>query len=173
MSFTFPEDSNFRIGAVRQAPNSNDFFIPSVIFSADGITPLCTSSNPAITLSIGNNVLLGNYTLTWAASVGGGTVETASLSLPTTFQTEALYLVSVQNPTTLGTSVTLNFQNAINFGSGNQWSTVTSLDVASGATQSYLIQGWLLGDAAAQISATNDSAASASGGTVSVQVRKV
>lgn len=121
----------------------------------------------------GSNATEGNYTLTWAASAASGTAETVSVPLPSPYQGDALYLVSVQNPSALGTSVTLNFQNAINFGAGDQWSTITSVDVVSGATQSYLIQGWLLGDGAAQISGTNDQTASSTGGTVLVQVRKV
>lgn len=123
--------------------------------------------------TVGSNALVGTYNVTFAASAAANTAETASVPLPSTLQKDALYLVSVNNPTGLGTSVTVTFQNAIGFGGSNVFSTVTSVDVASGAVQSYLVQGWLLGDGAAQISVSNDAAASASGGTVDFEVTRV
>jgi len=59
----------------------------------------------------------------------------------------------------------------MNFGGSSAlYATVTSVTVASGAISAYLVQGWLLGDAAGQISVTNSAAASSSGGTVQVEV---
>ncbi len=149
-----------------------------------------TSADVYIATTSGSETLQGNTTTTTytqSAALASGaalpssnttgqpanTDQTVSVPLPGVLQSNALYLVSVNNPAGLGTSVTATFQNAVNFGGGDVWSTVTSEDVASGAVKSYLVQGWLLGDAASQISATNDDVASSSGGTVQVQVRKV
>ena len=136
-----------------------------------------TGSLPAGSNTIGNvtqsghNTVLGTYNLTFAASAAAGTVVTASVPLPGTFQKDALYLVAINNPSGLGTAVTVTFQNGMKFGGSSVvYATVTSVNVASGAVVAYLVQGWLLGDAAAQISCTNSAAASSSGGTVQVEV---
>jgi len=119
----------------------------------------------------GHNIVLGTYSLTFAASAAAGTVVTASVPLPGTLQKDALYLVAINNPSGLGTAVTVTFQNGVKFGGSSVvYATVTSVNVASGAVVAYLVQGWLLGDAAAQISCTNSAAASSSGGTVQVEV---
>ena len=123
---------------------------------------------------LGWNKYLGTYSVTFAASAAAATVETVAVSIPTDIQKDALYLVSVNNPTALGTSVTVTFNNGVTFGGGTTtYSEVTSVDVASGAVQSYLVQGWLLGDADAQLSVSNDAAASATGGTIAFEVTMV
>lgn len=123
---------------------------------------------------LGWNKYLGTYSVAFAANVAAGTVETVAVPIPTDVQKDALYLVSVNNPSALGTSVTVTFNNGVNFGGSTpDYSEVTSVDVASAAIKSYLIQGWLLGDADAQISASNDAAASSSGGTVQFEVTMI
>lgn len=37
--FTFPVDSNNKAGAVRATQDNNDFYVPVVVFNADGVTP--------------------------------------------------------------------------------------------------------------------------------------
>ncbi|WP_051775556.1 hypothetical protein [Paenibacillus tyrfis] len=44
MPFTFPTDNRERAGAVRPTNDGNNFYIPVVIFGADGVTPI--SFNP-------------------------------------------------------------------------------------------------------------------------------
>lgn len=123
---------------------------------------------------LGWNKNLGTYSVTFAASVAAGTIETVSVPIPSGVQKDALYLVSVNNPTALGTSVTVTFNSGMTFGGDTtEYSEVTSVDVASGAIKSYLVQGWLLGDADAQISVSNDAAASATGGIVEFEVTMV
>ncbi|WP_248930144.1 hypothetical protein [Paenibacillus hamazuiensis] len=39
MSFTFPTDSNGKAGAVRPTADEKNFFVPVVIYGADGVTP--------------------------------------------------------------------------------------------------------------------------------------
>lgn len=123
---------------------------------------------------LGWNKYIGTYSVTFAASAAAWTVETVAVPIPAQVQKDALYLVSVSNPTALATSVTVAFNNGVLFGgSTTAYSEVTSVDVASGAVKSYLVQGWLLGDASAQISASNDAAASSTGGTVQFEVTMV
>lgn len=123
---------------------------------------------------LGWNQYVGTYSVTFAASAAAGTVETVAVPIPTDVQKDALYLVSVNNPSGLATSVTVVFNNGVLFGgSTTVYSEVTSVDVASGAVKSYLVQGWLLGDADAQLSVSNDAAASSSGGTVQFEVTMI
>lgn len=170
MAFTFPEDSNFRIGAVRQAPGSNNFFIPSVIFGSDGITPLYTDTNPGYIQGIGSNTLLGEYSFTYASGAAANTVVNQTVPLPTNYQPDALYLATISNPSALGSALTVTFQNGISINGTLTQSTVTTLTIASGVTQSYLVQGIMLGDGAGQISISN-AVATAAAGTAYVQVR--
>lgn len=123
------------------------------------------------TKTIGRNHGLGTYSVSFAASAAAGTTETVAVPLPTPPQAAALYLVALNNPSSLDTAVTVTFQNGMLFGGTTPiYATVTSVTVASGAVTAYLIQGWLLGDAAAQISVVTSSAASSSGGTVQIEV---
>ena len=149
---------------------------------APSVTPLgSTTTSPLITELTGHlvpqtgwNTTLGTYSVTFAASAAAGTIETVSVPIPSPVQKDALYLVSVNNPSGLGTSVTVTFENAVKFGGSTvDYSKVTSVDVASGTIQSYLVQGWLLGDADAQISVSNDAAASSTGGSVDFEVTRV
>ncbi len=143
-------------------------------------TPMAQWSPRTVGLSgslvpqLGWNKYIGTYSVTFAASAAAATVETVAVPIPADVQKDALYLVSVNNPTALATSVTVTFNNGVKFGgSTTDYSEVTSVDVASGAVKSYLVQGWLLGDAAAQISVSNDAAASSTGGSVQFEVTMV
>ncbi len=166
---------NIYIMAVQDANNHVAGAQTKFVQLPDGtLTPeIADEAGYVLSKQVGSNALVGTYSVTFAASATADTVETVSVPLPTTLQKDALYLVSVNNPSGLGTSVTVTFQNAIGFGGKNVLSTVTSLDVASGAVQSYMVQGWLLGDGFAQISVSNDAATSASGGTVDFEVTRV
>lgn len=126
-------------------------------------------------VEVARNSVVGVYSLTWAANAGSGTAETVSVPIPDVLNGKGLYLVSIYNPTGLASSITLSFENQINFGTsvGLQYSTLTTLDVASGSVQDEIIQGWPFGDGTPRISATNDQTASASGGTVVVVVRAI
>lgn len=166
---------NIYIMAVQDANNHVAGAQTKFVQLPDGtLTPeIADEAGYVLSKQIGSNALVGTYSVTFAASAAAGTVETASVPLPSPLQKDALYLVSVNNPTGVGTSVTVTFQNVIGFGGSPVFSAVTSVDVASGVVQSYLVQGWLLGDGAAQISVTNDVAASASGGTVQFEVTRI
>lgn len=142
--------------------------------------PTTASGNPQVALTgslvpqLGWNKYIGTYSVAFAASAAAATVETVAVPIPADVQKDALYLVSVNNPSGLATSVTVTFNNGMKFGGSTpEYSEVTSVNVASGAVKSYLVQGWLLGDADAQISASNDAAASSSGGTVQFEVTMV
>lgn len=91
-----------------------------------------------------------------------GNTATSSTAPPTT---------STQGP---GTSVTVTFQDAQTFGtSTTYYAEVTSIDVADGVTQAYLVQGWLMGDNASQIQVSLDNAASDQAGDVWFAVTQV
>ena len=91
-----------------------------------------------------------------------GNTATSSTAPPTT---------STQGP---GTSVTVTFQDAQTFGtSTTYYAEVTSIDVADGVTQAYLVQGWLMGESASQIQVSLDNGASDQAGDVWYEVTQV
>ena len=119
----------------------------------------------------GSNALLGEYSFAYAAAAAANTVVDEPVPLPTEYGPSALYLVTVSNPVALGTALTVTFQNGIGINGTVEQATVTTITVASGVTQGYLVQGILLGDGAGQISVSN-SVATAAAGTAYVQVRR-
>ena len=119
----------------------------------------------------GSNVLLGEYSFAYASAAAANTVVNEPVPLPTQYQASALYLVTISNPSSLGSALTVTFQNGISINGTLTQATVTTLTIASGVTQSYLVQGILLGDGAGQIS-TSNSVATAAAGTAYVQVRR-
>lgn len=110
------------------------------------------------TTSVGLLASAGNST----SYTDSGNTATSSTAPPTT---------STQGP---GTSVTVTFQDAQTFGTGTTYyAEVTSIDVADGVAQAYLVQGWLLGDAASQVQVSLDNGASDQAGLVWYEVTQV
>lgn len=187
-SITYPISKDVNGNAVNIASGSSQtFFVPitngileelvlTPTFGAapaagtvETMTTVHTSPTAAMQM-LGSNATEGVYTFAIPAS--GTAAVTANVPIPTPTQADALYLVSVLNPSTIAQACTIQFNNAINFGSGIEYCEVTSVSVATGGLNSYLVQGWLMGDGAAQISVTPAAAATAAG-NVLVQVRKV
>ncbi|HWP96395.1 MAG TPA: hypothetical protein VN426_06060 [Syntrophomonadaceae bacterium] len=119
----------------------------------------------------GSNEIIGVYSFAFASGATNPSMQ--SVPLPEVLQVDALYLVTVDNPAALGVAMTFELDNYINFGAvGGKYCMLTSEVVPSGGDGVYLAQGWLLGDADAQLKVT-PVAATATAGTVTVQVRKV
>jgi len=121
---------------------------------------------------IGFNLSIGTQTVTFASSAAVQTAESATFTLPTVSQPFALYLVVIDVPANVGSSFTFTFNNAINLNGTTVYATVTSLTAGQGTTISRLVQGWMLGDAPAQVVVTNAQETSASA-TITIQVREV
>jgi len=152
--------------------DGNDWMPVSV--TSGGVMQVAVVSGTSNGQGIGWNQQVAVASGTFAASAAAGSIINVPIPLPQTPQKDALYLVSFMNPSALGTALTATFQNQLNFGgSGTHYATVTQITIPSGGTQSYLIQGWPMGDAAAQIQLSNQSAASSTGGTVLIEVTKV
>lgn len=173
-SFTLPIDTNKVPSAAFDAVN-NLFGVEEWVQTFGGVWIIkpCDANGYAYMKQAGSNLLIGNYVLTWAANATANTAETVSVPLPAVYQKDALYLVSINNPSALGTAITVTFNNQINFGLGETYVPATSVSITSGQALTLLVQGWLLGDGAAQISGVNNSAASPTGGTVQFQVRAI
>lgn len=100
MSFTFPEDTNFKVGAVRQAPGSNNFFLPIVIFGTDGITPLYTNTNPGYVQVNGSNAIYaGTLNVTTTAVVLGSQTCSEVLIQSDPSNTQNILVGSASNQT--------------------------------------------------------------------------
>lgn len=67
MSFTFPQDSVGRGGAVRATADGNNFFVPTVLYGPDGVTPVSTS----------NGVTMSSVQQKWKDSFAGTTLNSA------------------------------------------------------------------------------------------------
>ena len=132
--------------------------------------PVDANNNPQASL-VGVNALIGEYSFAYASAAAANTDVNESVPLPAQYQASALYLVTISNPVALGSALTVTFQNGISINGTLTQATVTTLTIASGVTQSYLVQGILLGDGAGQIS-TSNSVATAAAGTAYVQVRR-
>lgn len=66
MPFTFPKDTNQRAGAIRVTADGNNYFVPMVLYAADGVTPISTIA-PLSNKPIGKTVkdaFSGNATVT-------------------------------------------------------------------------------------------------------------
>lgn len=131
-------------------------------------------NNSAYSVVNGKNVLIANASVNFASNATANTVETATVMIPTLLQKDATYLISINNPVELGTAVNVTLNNGMYFGTATPvYSKVFNVDVPSGTVQSWVVQGWLMGDSSSQIYVKNDSPASASGGTVSIEVTAI
>jgi hypothetical protein len=125
-------------------------------------------------LPIGNNALIGNYSASFAAGAAAGTSVTISVPLPTNPQPNGYYWIGVVNPASIGAAVTVQCKNICTLSDNNSYQINVSspVTVNSGSTNSFVVQGFLLGDTAAQIQVTLN-AASTGAGSVLIQVREV
>lgn len=125
-------------------------------------------------LPIGNNALVGNFSASFASGAAAGTSVTISVPLPTNPQPNALYGIGIVNPSSLGTAITVTLQNLCQMADGNNYymNVLTNYQVNSGQNAFIVVQGFLLGDGASQITVTVTSATTGAG-TVLIQVREV
>ncbi|NOU95583.1 hypothetical protein GC093_20455 [Paenibacillus sp. LMG 31456] len=65
MGFTFPTDARQKAGAVKVTADGNNFYIPTVIFSSDGITPISISNPIAMKNASVNNEHVANTPIAW------------------------------------------------------------------------------------------------------------
>lgn len=137
-------------------------------------TAIFQANSPTNATSLtGSNAVVSEQSASYPASTGSNTNSTLTFDLPLVFQASSLYLVTVNVPSDLGTSFSVNFQNQINISGTLTSSAVTSLTAPAGAN-SYLIQGWMLGDGPALCVLSNTTAiSSTASGNVTVQVRKI
>lgn len=136
--------------------------------------PIEGQDNSSYSIVNGKNVLVANASVNFVSNAAANTVETASITIPTLLQKDAVYLISINNPTSLGSAVNVTLNNGMLFATATPiYSKVFNVDVPSGTVQSYVVQGWLLGDSASQISVKNDNVVSANGGTVSFEITAI
>ena len=88
--FTFPEDSNHRIGAVRPTPSGSSFYVPTVSFGSDGLTPLFTSTNPAYVVLNSTYVIASNGISSYPVVVEGFQ-SLAPVDLQTVYREQILF----------------------------------------------------------------------------------
>lgn len=108
-----------------------------------------------ITIS-GRNATVGNdLTMTWANSAAANTVVNSDIALPTNPNPDALYAVTVYNPSAV-TALTLIAQVVETaLGGGTRYGELTRFGVTAGGTKTVLVQGWMLGSSS-RLVAQND-----------------
>lgn len=142
--------------------------------SSDAYEPLEGQDNSSYSIVNGKNVLVANASVNFVSNATANTVENATITLPTLLQKDAIYLISINNPSSLGSAVNVTLNNGMLFATATPvYCEVFNVDVPSGTAKCYVVQGWLLGDSSAQISVKNDTTVSSSGGTVTFEITAI
>lgn len=122
--------------------------------------------------AVGSNALIYDGTASWADSAGAGTEVDLDVVLPDSLQGQALYLVTVHNPSAVtGLSVTVKGKETL--GGAAVYSELTSFVVGADSSKQVLVQGWLLGEGG-RLTLSNDTALGATDGFIAyIRVRQV
>jgi hypothetical protein len=142
----------------------------TVVNEADGIQ----SDGSRFVSQIGSNVQIADATAAWANSAAAGTAVNLDVVLPTKLQSDALYEVTVTNPSA-ESDLTVVIKNKETFGGTARYPELTRFGVLKNNPdgKSVVVQGWLLGEAG-RLSLSNDTALGLSGSfTAYVRARKV
>lgn len=122
----------------------------------------------------GSNEILSDTSVSWVNSAAAGTNTDIDIPLPTYIQKDALYVITVTNPS-VDSDLTVIVKNKETFNGTASYPEVTRFGVAKTSSdgKALLVQGFLLGEAG-RISISNDAAIGVSGAfTGYVRVRKV
>ncbi len=120
----------------------------------------------------GTNTQVYDSTALWANSAAANTVVNKDVALPTPLQRQAMYLITIINPSTV-TALNVKVQTKETISAVDHYADLTSFSVAANGKTSTLVQGWLLG-AAGRLALTNATALGAADTfTALVRVRSV
>lgn len=121
-----------------------------------------------------SNDVLAEGQVAWAASAAQNTLNTINLTQPYTYQPDALYLLTLLNPSTV-TDLEVRVRGKESFQGVAYYPELTSFDMLKSQPdgQTFVIQGWLLGEGG-RIELRNKTALGAGQGfTARYRVRRV
>ena len=133
-----------------------------------------TAGGAARVAAGGSNELVLDTTATWQNSAAQGTAVNLDITLPSVLQGDALYLITVTNPSTV-TDLTAVVKNKATFGGSAKYPELTRFSVAKNNADGrcVLVQGCVLGEAS-RLTLSNDTVLGGSDGfTAYVRIRKV
>lgn len=122
----------------------------------------------------GSNAQVFDGSATFANNAAAGTIVNLEVPLPASLQGDALYLISITNPST-ETALTVRVRTKETLNAVARYPELTSFGVAVNTPdgKSVLVQGWMLGEAG-RLSISNDTVLGAAGAfTAFVRVRKI
>lgn len=131
-------------------------------WGADNFYNDVSFATPLPTQEVGIGTQVGaDFTLTWANSaLANIAVTSADLANPATLQPQALYKITVYNPSTV-TALTVTIQNRETLAGAARYAELTRFGVALNSTADFIVQGMFVGEAG-RIVAQNDTALGAS-----------
>lgn len=133
-----------------------------------------TSGGAVRVTSTGSNEQVYDGSASWANSAAVNTTVNIDITLPAVLQGNALYMVTVTNPSTVS-AITVVMRNKGTFGGTARYPELTRFGVPANSPdgRSMLVQGWMLGEGA-RLSLSNDTILGGSDGfTAYVRIRKV
>lgn len=113
------------------------------LYAANG-NALLTTADPGYVREIGNNTLLLDGTVVWAASIAANQVRNADVALPTYLAANAKVLVWVRNPSTI-TALGYKVQVKETISSTDYYAELASGSVAASTLKAFVVEGGLLG----------------------------
>lgn len=138
-------------------------------------TPLLSSTNAGHVQQVGSNAILFDGSGTYTALDAIGTVVNVDVALTGALAGNGLYVVTIFNAST-DSQISCSMQNVETFDSVTKYATVQSslnpLVVPASSSRSWLIQGWLVGEAG-RLVLTNATAIEATDAEVYVRIRRV
>jgi hypothetical protein len=113
-----------------------------------------------------------DITLSWTLNQASGTsVNSGDLTNPTTLQPDALYKVSVYNPSTQ-TALTMIAQNKETLASSARYCELARWSVAANSSADVIVQGLFVAEAG-RIAASNDTGGTLTAFSATVRIRKL
>jgi len=133
-----------------------------------------TSGGAARVAAMGSNEQIYDGSASWANSSALNTTINLDITLPNVLQGNALYMVTIINPSTVS-AITAIMRNKGTFGGTARYPELTRFGAPANSVdgRSVLVQGWMLGEGA-RLSLSNDTILGGSDGfTAYIRIRKV
>lgn len=149
----------------------NRFGITPSVFA-----PMVSGKNPDGTpfrLNVGENALVGDFQIAVPNSAAAASTYDVDVPLPDPLDPEARYAVMIRNNGAVAVTVTLRNRETL-FATQAFFQAAQYAAIAAGAVTTQIVQGWLLGDAAAQLRGSPDAVVGATGAfNIDVRVRRL
>lgn len=125
------------------------------------------------TVATGQNESLVNSKATWANSDSADTEKNVDITIPSTLQKDACYLILIHNPSTVTDLSVVAKTEWTDSDAGTQYAGIHAFSVPSQQTKGVVLDGWVLADGG-RLTLSNDTVLGGSDGfSAYVQVRAI